>query len=57
MKWVLIKKLATDMGTTDDAIRAKIARGIWLKGIHWLKARDNRIYFNSEAIQKWIEGK
>ena len=28
MKWVLINKLAADMGTTDDAIRAKIARGV-----------------------------
>ena len=54
-KWVLINKVIEQIGTTDDAIRAKIARGIWLKDVHWRKARDNRIYFNQEAIQKWIE--
>lgn len=57
LKWVLIKKLIESIGITDDAIRAKIARGVWLQDIHWKKAPDNRIYFNYEAIQKWIEGK
>lgn len=55
MKWVLIKKIIELIGITDDAIRAKMARGIWLQGVHWKKAPDNRIYFNYEAIQKWIE--
>jgi hypothetical protein len=57
MKWVLISKVIELIGLTDDAIRAKIARGVWLQGVHWRKAPDNRIYFNPEAIQKWIEGK
>lgn len=57
MKWVLIKKIIELIGISDDAIRAKIARGVWLHGIHWRKAPDGRIYCNLEAIQKWIEGK
>jgi len=57
VKWVLIKKLIELIGITDDAIRAKIARGVWLQGVHWKKAPDGRIYCNHEAIQKWIEGK
>jgi hypothetical protein len=56
-KWILINKVIDLIGLTDDAIRAKIARGVWLQDIHWKKARDNRIYFNHEAIEKWIEGK
>lgn len=57
MNWVLIKKLVELTGYTDDAIRAKIKRGVWLKEVHWRKAPDGRIVFNILAIQQWIEGK
>lgn len=57
MKWVLINKVEELIGYTDDAIRSKIKNGVWLKGIHWTKAPDNRILFNIEAIQSWIESK
>jgi hypothetical protein len=57
MKWVLIKKLADIFGYTENAARAKIKTGVWLKGIHWTKAPDNRILFNIVAIQQWIESK
>lgn len=55
MKWVLIKKLSELIGYTDDAVRSKIKKGVWLSGIHWRKAPDGRIHFNIEEIQKWIE--
>lgn len=57
MKWVLINKVTEQMGYSDDAIRSKKNKGVWLSGIHWIKAPDGRILFNMEAIQKWIEGK
>lgn len=57
MKWVLINKVVELIGYTDYAIRSKIKNGVWLKGIHWIKAPDNRILFNIEAIQLWIESK
>lgn len=57
MKWVLINKVIESIGYTDDAIRAKIKRGVWLEDIHWRKAPDARLVFNIEAIQKWLEGK
>jgi len=57
IKWVLIKIITDTIGYSDDAIRAKIKKGVWLNGIHWRKAPDGRIVFNLEAIQKWIEGK
>lgn len=57
IKWVLIAKVVELIGYTDDAIRAKIKNGVWLNGVHWLKAPDGRIMFNLEAIQRWIEGK
>lgn len=57
MKWVLIKKVVEIIGYPEDAIRAKIRKGVWISGIHWTKAPDNRILFNVEAIQQWVEGK
>lgn len=57
MKWVLIKKVVEIIGCTENAVRAKMKKGVWLKDIHWRKADDNRIYFNIEAIYQWIEGK
>lgn len=57
MKWVLISKVIELVGYTDDAIRSKISKGVWLSGVHWTKAPDGRLMFNLEAIQKWIEHK
>lgn len=57
MKWVLINKVIELIGYTDDAIRAKIKRGVWLQNVHWKKAPDGRLFFNIEAIHKWIENK
>lgn len=57
MKWVLINKVVEIFGYTDDAIRAKTRKGVWICGIHWIKAPDNRILFNIQEIQSWIEGK
>ncbi len=57
MKWVLINKVIELIGYTDDAIRAKIKKGVWLSGIHWKKAPDGRLVFNLEAIQKWLISK
>ncbi|MFV1921307.1 MAG: excisionase [Methylotenera sp.] len=57
MRWVLIDKVKELIGYTDDAIRAKIKKGVWLKGTHWEKAPDGRLLFNIEAIYRWIEGK
>jgi hypothetical protein len=54
---VLIKKLAELTGYSDDAVQAKIKRGIWLDGIQFRKAPDGRIFFNLVAIKQWIEGK
>jgi oxalate decarboxylase/phosphoglucose isomerase-like protein (cupin superfamily) len=56
MKWVLIKKLVELTGYTENAIRAKIKKGVWLKEKHWHKAPDGRIHFNVGEIQSWIEG-
>jgi len=57
VQWVLIGKVVELVGYTEDAIRAKIKRGVWICGIHWRKAPDGRILFDLRAIYRWIEGK
>lgn len=56
MKYVTIKKLAELTGYSEDAIRAKIKKGQWRQGEHWLKSPDGRIHFDVAAIERWIEG-
>ncbi|CAG4885097.1 Excisionase [Georgfuchsia toluolica] len=55
--WVLINKVIELVGYSDDAIRAKIKKGVWLSGVHFRKAPDGRIFFHLPAIKQWIEGK
>ncbi|MBL4774948.1 MAG: excisionase [Mariprofundus sp.] len=57
MMWVTIQKLSELMGYSENAIRAKIKKGIWHMNLHWRKAPDGRILFNPEAIYKWVEGR
>lgn len=54
--WVLIKKVEQQTGYTDQAIRAKIKKGVWPQGRIWKKAPDNRIVFNLPEIQSWMAG-
>ena len=53
--WVLISLAAEFFGYTEDAIRCKIKKGVWIKGIHWRKAPDNRIFIHIGAVNRWIE--
>jgi len=55
-RWVLVNVLAEYSGYSDDAIRAKIRRGIWVCGAHWRKAPDGRLVFNLTRIQEWMSG-
>ena len=57
MSPVLIKKVVEATGYTEQAIRAKMKRGVWLEGKIWNKAPDKRIVFNLEEIQLWMSGK
>ena len=57
LQWITISKLAELMGYSEDAIRAKIRKGVWLMNKHWRKAPDGRILFNPDAINEWVEGK
>ena len=53
--WVTIKKLSSIFGYSEDAIRAKKKKGVWLENIHWIKAPDNRIFFSLVEIEAWLQ--
>ena len=57
MKWVLINRLSDMTGLSEQAIYAYIKKGVWLQEIHYRKAPNNRLFFNTESIERWIEGK
>lgn len=56
MTWVLIKILVQQTGYSEDAIRAKIKKGVWLQGDLWRKAPDGRIVFHLPKVQSWMSG-
>ena len=55
MKWTTSTKMSSISGYSENAIRAKIKRGVWLMGKHWRKAPDNRILLCPKEIDAWVE--
>jgi hypothetical protein len=55
LRMVTITKLAEESGYTEAALRAKIARGEFAQGIHFIKSPDGRIQFIVEEYLKWAE--
>ena len=54
--WITIRKLSDLSGYSEDAIRAKIKKGVWLLGQHCIKAPDGRILFNPQKYNEWAQG-
>jgi hypothetical protein len=51
-----IPRFSEVTGYTEDAVRAKIARGDWLAGKVWLRAPDGRILMSLRGYHAWAEG-
>ncbi len=54
--FVTINKMAELTGYTEDAIRSKINRGVWLEDDVWKRAPDNRILISIKGFHRWVEG-
>lgn len=54
-KWVTIKKFAEASGYSEDAIRAKAKKNVWIERQHYIKGPDGRIMINVEEVNKWLE--
>lgn len=55
LRWVRLNKFCELSGYTDDAVYAKIRKGVWVEGVHWRKAPDGHIMVNTEEYQRWVE--
>ncbi len=52
--WVKPIIIQEKMGLSINALNKKRYRSIWIEGIHWIKAKDNVIYYEIDQIQRWI---
>ena len=57
VRYLTIAKFSAESGYSEDAVRAKIKEGVWLKGVVWTKAPDGRVLINTEGYEKWVEGR
>lgn len=57
VSWVTINEFSELNGYTEDAVRAKIKTGVWLRDRHFRKSPDNRIVISLSEYEKWVEGK
>ena len=54
-RYLTVKELSEETPYSERAIRSKIEKGQWIRGVHYEKPPDNRILMNPWEIQKWIE--
>ncbi|MCO2230279.1 excisionase [Pseudomonas aeruginosa] len=55
MRYVTVRKFASESGYSEDAIRSKLRDGIWRLGEIWIKAPDGRILIDVEGYESWVE--
>jgi hypothetical protein len=50
-----IRKFSQDSGYSEDAIRAKINRGVWRESEVWTYAPDGRVLISVRGYEAWVE--
>lgn len=55
MRYMTVRKFASESGYTEDAIRSKIRDGVWRLGEIWIKAPDGRTLIDMEGYEEWVE--
>lgn len=53
-RFVTVALASTLTGFTEDAIRMKIHKGVWLNGRQWVK-RDGRLMIDMKGYEQWAE--
>lgn len=56
LRYLTIKKFASESGYTEHAIYTKISRGIWPEGSVWLTAPDGRKLIDVLGYEAWVAG-
>jgi len=55
VRYLTIRKFAAESGYTENAIRAKIHRGVWREGEVWINAPDGRQLIDTKGYESWVE--
>ena len=53
---VTVSRFCALSGYSDDAVRAKMAEGVWLEDRVWIKAPDGRILISLRGYEAWAAG-
>jgi hypothetical protein len=53
-RFVTIELFSALTGYTENAVRLKISRGIWLENRQWVK-RDGRVMMDIRGYEQWAE--
>ncbi len=54
-RYVTVKKAASLVGLTEEAIRKRVQRGQWLEGREWRRDPLGRIMIDTEGVKRWVE--
>lgn len=54
LKWILLEKFCDLSGYSENAIRIKLSRGIWIPGVIALK-KAGKIHVNIIEYYNWLE--
>lgn len=55
MRYLTVRKFASESGYTEAAVRSKIADGTWVKYQVWRHAPDGRVLIDVEGYENWVE--
>ena len=55
VRYLTIRKFSEESGYTENAVRAKIQRGIWREGVVWVNAPDGRQLIDTKGYESWVE--
>lgn len=55
-RYVRIPLFSAITGYSEAAVRGKIADGVWIQGVHFLKPEDGNILIDREAYHAWVRG-
>ncbi len=53
-RYQLISKFCADTGYSADAVKGKIASGVWRYGVVWRHAPDGHRVIDVEGFNEWV---
>jgi hypothetical protein len=55
LNWVTVLEYCRLSGETKEAVDGKRKSGLWIEGMHWIKAPDNKIRINLPEVDLWVQ--